>query len=171
MSLLNKYRKERMLEKRLSRLENLILERSMLEAVKPNIFSKSINAVKAAVEAGEKINQTDDKGRTPLICLTTSKSQGLGEVASYLLDHGANILANYNNLNAYELACKYHNESVMEAMLKSVAIKNIADPFDCLVKYKMYTGPNGDLVALAAADSQTYKLKDIIYEYSNYSRY
>lgn len=161
MSLLNKYRKERMLEKRLSRLENLILERSMLEAVKPNFFSKSINAVKAAVEAGEKINQTDDKGRTPLICLAASKSQGLGEVASYLLDHGANILASYNNLNAYELACKYHNESVMEAMLKSDAIKNIADPFDCLVKYKMYTGPNGDLVALAAAaDSQTYKYGD-----------
>lgn len=41
-----------MLEKRLSRLENLILERSMLEAVKPNIFSKNINAVKAAVEDG-----------------------------------------------------------------------------------------------------------------------
>ena len=32
MGLLNKYRKERLLEKRLSRLENLILERSMLEA-------------------------------------------------------------------------------------------------------------------------------------------
>lgn len=41
MRLLNKYRKERMLEKRLSRLENLILERSMLEAVKPNIFQKA----------------------------------------------------------------------------------------------------------------------------------
>lgn len=161
MGLLNKYRKERLLEKRLSRLENLILERSMLEAVKPNIFSKSINAVKAAVEAGEKVNQTDSKGRTPLICLAASKSQELGEVASYLLDHGANILASYNNLNAYELACKYHNESVMEAMLKSDAIKNIADPFDCLVKYKMYKGPNGDLVALAAAaDSQTYRYSD-----------
>lgn len=161
MNLLNKYRKERLLEKRLSRLENLILERSMLEAVKPNIFSKSINAVKAAVEAGEKVNQTDSKGRTPLICLATSKSQGLGEVASYLLDHGANILASYNDMNAYELACKYHNESVMEAMLKSEAIKNIADPFDCLVKYKMYKGQNGDLVALAAAaDSQTYKYGD-----------
>ena len=133
----------------------------MLEAVKPNIFSKSINAVKAAVEAGEKVNQTDSKGRTPLICLATSKSPGLGEVTSYLLDHGANILANYNNLNAYELACKYHNESVMEAMLKSDAIKNIADPFDCLVKHKMYTDPNSDLVALAAAaDSQTYKYGD-----------
>lgn len=151
MSLLNKYRKERLLEKRLSRLENLILERSMLEAVKPNIFSKSINAVKAAVEAGEKVNQADSKGRTPLICLAASKSQGLGEVASYLLDHGANILASYNDMNAYELACKYHNESVMEAMLKSDAIKNIADPFDCLVKHKMYTDPNSDLVALAAA--------------------
>ena len=161
MSLLNKYRKERLLEKRLSRLENLILERSMLEAVKPNIFSKNINAVKAAVDAGEKVNQTDSKGRTPLICLAASKSQQLGEVASYLLDHGANILAYYNNMNAYELACKYHNESVMEAMLKSDAIKNIADPFDYLVKYKMYTDPNGDLVALAAAaDSQTYKYSD-----------
>lgn len=161
MGLLNKYRKERLLEKRLSRLENLILERSMLEAVKPNIFSKSINAVKAAVEAGEKVNQTDSKGRTPLICLAASKSQGLGEVASYLLDHGANILASYNDMNAYELACKYHNESVMEAMLKSDAIKNIANPFDCLVKYKMYTDPNSDLVALAAAaDSQTYKYGD-----------
>lgn len=161
MSLLNKYRKERLLEKRLSRLENLMLERSMLEAVKPNIFSKNINAVKAAVEDGEKVNQTDSKGRTPLICLAASKSQGLGEVASYLLDHGANILAYYNNLNAYELACKYHNESVIEAMLKSDAIKNIADPFDCLVKYKMYTGQNGDLVALAAAaDNQTYKYGD-----------
>ena len=161
MGLLNKYRKERLLEKILSRLENLILERSMLEAVKPNIFSKSINAVKAAVEAGEKVNQTDSKGRTPLICLAASKSQGLGEVASYLLDHGANILASYNDMNAYELACKYHNESVMEAMLKSDAIKNIADPFDCLVKHKMYTCPNGDLVALAAAaDSQTYKYGD-----------
>lgn len=161
MSLLNKYRKERLLEKRLSRLENLMLERSMLEAVKPNIFSKNINAVKAAVEDGEKVNQTDSKGRTPLICLAASKSQGLGEVASYLLDHGANILAYYDNLNAYELACKYHNESVIEAMLKSDAIKNIADPFDCLVKYKMYTGQNGDLVALAAAaDNQTYKYGD-----------
>ena len=161
MSLLNKYRKERLLEKRLSRLENLILEQPTLEAVKPNIFSKNINAVKAAVEAGEKVNQTDSKGRTPLICLAASKTQWLGEVASYLLDHGANILASYNNLNAYELACKYHNESVMEAMLKSDAIKNIADPFDCLVKYKMYKGPNGDLVALAAAaDSQTYKYGD-----------
>ena len=161
MGLLNKYRKERLLEKRLSKLENLILERSMLEAVKPNIFSKNINAVKAAVEAGEKVNQTDSKGRTPLICLAASKSQGLGEVVSYLLDHGANILANYNNLNAYELACKYHNESVMEAILNSDAIKNIADPFDYLVKYKMYTDQNGDLVALAAAaDSQTYKYGD-----------
>lgn len=161
MGLLNKYRKERLLEKRLSRLENLILERSMLEAVKPNIFSKNINAVKAAVEAGEKVNQTDSKGRTPLICLATSKSPGLGEVTSYLLDHGANILANYNNMNAYELACKYNNESVMGAMLKSDAIKNIANPFDYLVKYKMYTDPNGDLVALAAAaDSQTYKYGD-----------
>ena len=32
MSLLNKYRKERLLEKRLSRLENLILEQPTLEA-------------------------------------------------------------------------------------------------------------------------------------------
>ena len=55
MGLLNKYRKERLLEKRLSRLENLILERSMLEAVKPNIFSKNINAVKAAEKVLDKL--------------------------------------------------------------------------------------------------------------------
>ena len=45
MSLLNKYRKERLLEKRLSRLENLILEQPTLEAAEKSSWQANWSRV------------------------------------------------------------------------------------------------------------------------------
>jgi hypothetical protein len=54
-----------------------------------NIFSKNLANVKAAVEAGQDVNQTNDKGLTPLALACKSKVMMSG-IAEYLLDHGAN---------------------------------------------------------------------------------
>lgn len=54
-----------------------------------NIFSKKLANVKAAVEAGQDVNQTNDKGLTPLALACKSKII-MSDVIEYLLDHGAN---------------------------------------------------------------------------------
>lgn len=56
-------------------------------AVKQNLFSKKIEEVRAAVEAGQDVNQKNAMARTPLL---VALANGAWDIAKYLLDHGAN---------------------------------------------------------------------------------
>ena len=59
-------------------------------AVVPNLFSRRFEEVKAAVDAGQDVNSTDDKGRTPLGWACTERQGNSGQIIRYLLEHGAN---------------------------------------------------------------------------------
>lgn len=97
MKLVDKYK----LNRKITKLEKLYVEatsdielgpstrRTRSNKVTANIFSKKLADVKAAVEAGQDVNQTNDKGLTPLALACKSKVI-LSDIVEYLLDHGAN---------------------------------------------------------------------------------
>lgn len=99
MKLVDKYK----LTRKLAKLEKLYIENASdtdsttsrstrttrTSKITTNIFSKKLANVKAAVEAGQDVNQTNDKGFTPLALACKSKVM-MSDVVEYLLDHGAN---------------------------------------------------------------------------------
>lgn len=99
MKLVDKYK----LTRKLAKLEKLYIENTSdtdsttlgskrttrAGKITANIFSKKLANVKAAVEAGQDVNQTNDKGFTPLALACKSKVI-MSDVVEYLLDHGAN---------------------------------------------------------------------------------
>jgi hypothetical protein len=78
------------LEKRVRILERLIFEdetTSRSKKPKANIFSKKIEEVKAAIEAGIDVNSVDRFGRTPLQIACSNHDSG---IITLLLENGAN---------------------------------------------------------------------------------
>lgn len=57
---------------------------------RPNLFSKNIPDIKAALDAGENINTLNGQGRTPLL---VALANGNSDAAQFLLDNGANTNA------------------------------------------------------------------------------
>lgn len=93
MKLVDKYK----LTRKVAKLEKLYIEDtserenelSAKTAKSANIFSKNLANVKAAVEAGQDVNQTNDDGLTPLAAACKSKVM-MDDIVEYLLDNGAN---------------------------------------------------------------------------------
>lgn len=57
--------------------------------VKPNLFSRKFDEVKAAVDAGADVNQRNDTGKTPLQVACSDKNGKSYDIVKLLLDHGA----------------------------------------------------------------------------------
>lgn len=99
MNLVDKYK----LTRKIAKLEKLYIENTSdadsttsgstrttrAGKITANIFSKKLANVKAAVESGQDVNQTNDKGFTPLALACKSKVI-MSDIVEYLLDHGAN---------------------------------------------------------------------------------
>lgn len=85
--------------------------------VKQNIFSRKFAEVKAAVDAGQNVNQTDSKGRTPLFWACMSDKPEAAEIVNYLLSHRANPdPRNSKGATAIFMAIKYGNLEVIKAL-------------------------------------------------------
>ena len=58
--------------------------------VRPNLFSKKLEEVKAAIEAGTNVDTTDDRGKTAISKAIVSKSD-MTDIINYLLDQNASL--------------------------------------------------------------------------------
>lgn len=102
-------------------------------AVKANLFSRKIEEVKAAIDAGQDVNQTNDRGQTPLLYACGSKTD-TGSIVELLLENGADPTINKNGdrNQCLSLAIKNKNGSVIKALaLGGVALYNICKNTDC----------------------------------------
>lgn len=102
-------------------------------AVKANLFSRKIEEVKAAIDAGQDVNQINDKGQTPLLYACGSKTD-TGPIVELLLENGADptITINGDRNQCISLAIKNKNISVIKALaLGGVALHNIYKNTDC----------------------------------------
>lgn len=85
--------------------------------IKQNIFSRKFEEVKAAVDAGQNVNQVDEKGRTPLLWACMSDKPEAAEIVKYLLSHRANPdPRNNKGATAIFLAIKRSNLEVIKAL-------------------------------------------------------
>lgn len=101
--------------------------------VKANLFSRKIEEVKAAIDAGQDVNQTNDKGQTPLLYACGTKTD-TGPIVEILLENGADptITINGDRNQCISLAIKNKNSSVIKALaLGGVALHNIYKNIDC----------------------------------------
>lgn len=102
-------------------------------AVKTNLFSRKIEEVKAAIDAGQDVNQTNDKGQTPLLYACGTKTD-TGPIVEILLENGADptITINGDRNQCISLAIKNKNISVIKALaLGGVALYSIYKNTDC----------------------------------------
>lgn len=86
-------------------------------AVTPNMFSNKLAEVKAAVEAGEDINQLNDKIMTPLIKATTSRAASSEEIAIYLIEHDADLTYTYKGRDALTYAIRNNKYDAAQAII------------------------------------------------------
>ena len=101
--------------------------------VKANLFSRKIEEVKAAIDAGQDVSDTNDKGQTPLLYACGSKTD-TGPIVELLLENGADptITINGDSNQCISLAIKNKNISVIKALaLGGVALYNIYKNTDC----------------------------------------
>ena len=86
-------------------------------AVTPNMFSNKLAEVKAAVEAGESVNQLNDKRMSPLIKATTSRAASSEEIAIYLIEHDADLTYTYKGRDALTYAIRNNKYDVAQAII------------------------------------------------------
>ena len=103
-------------------------------AVKANLFSRKIEEVKAAIDAGQDVNQINDKGQTPLLYACGTKTD-TGPIVELLLENGADPTIARNGdqrQSCISLAIKNNNSSVIKALaLGGVALYNIYKDTTC----------------------------------------
>ena len=102
-------------------------------AVKANLFSRKIEEVKAAIDAGQDVNQINDKGQTPLLYACGTKTD-TDPIVELLRENGADptITINGDRNQCISLAIKNKNISVIKALaLGGVALYNIYKNTDC----------------------------------------
>lgn len=85
--------------------------------VTPNMFSNKLAEVKAAVEAGESVNQLNDKRMSPLIKATTSRAASSEEIAIYLIEHDADLTYTYKGRDALTYAIRNNKYDVAQAII------------------------------------------------------
>lgn len=126
-------------------------------AVKQSLFSRKFDEVKAAVDAGQDVNQTNDKGQTPLIFAANAKTGDYSDIITYLLQHGADLSFEFKNNNAYELAIKNANKSAMKAILANDVNGVIVSPSKII--YRKFDGryipQDAELIELAASKEKS----------------
>lgn len=101
--------------------------------VKANLFSRKIEEVKAAIDAGQDVNHINDKGQTPLLYACGAKTD-TGPIVELLLENGADptITINGDSNQCISLAIKNKNISVIKALaLGGVALYSIYKGTDC----------------------------------------
>lgn len=120
--------------------------------VKQNLFSKKFEEVKAAVDAGQDVNQKNDKGQTPLTFAANSKTGNNSDVIEYLLTHGADLSILFKGLNAFALVCKNSNVDAMRAILANDKNNVINKPSSVIgIHYKEGVPDDKDVILLAAS--------------------
>lgn len=85
--------------------------------VTPNIFSNKLAEVKAAVEAGENVNQLNDKRMSPLIKAMTSRAALSEEIAIYLIEHDADLTYTYKGRDALTYAIRNNKYDAAQAIV------------------------------------------------------
>lgn len=93
--------------------------------VKPNLFSRKFDNVKAAVDAGQDVNQTDSAGRTPLVYACFDNKRSSGPIVEYLLEHGADANDEFVNKPVLLTAIRFHNTDAIKALVEHGANINI----------------------------------------------
>lgn len=133
-------------------------------AVKQNLFSRKFDEVKAAVDAGQDVNQRNDKDQTPLIFAANAKTGDYSNIITYLLQHGADLSFEFKGNNAYELAVKNANESAMKAILANDVNGVIISPSKII--YRRFNGryipQDAELIELAAS-REKYEFDDYVH--------
>lgn len=125
-------------------------------AVKQNLFSRKFDEVKAAIDAGQDVNQINDKGQTPLLFAANSKAGNNSDIIEYLLTRGANLNNEFRGFNAFELACKNSNIDAMKVILENDTQGVISKPSLIIRQYYKDVPNSKDVILLAAS-----KEKDI----------
>lgn len=120
-------------------------------AVKQNLFSRKFDEVKAAVDAGQDVNQTNDKSQTPLLFAANSKAGNNSDIIEYLLTHGANLNSEFKGLNAFDLVCKNDNIDAMRVILANDTQNVINNPSSNIKWYYKNVPDNKDIILLAAS--------------------
>jgi hypothetical protein len=142
------------LERRLLKLECLLAEAKKEKST--GLFSRNIDEIKAALDAGENINQKNDKGFTPLTYTINSSDKDYSDVIAYLLQHGADIYKNYyGQWDAFYYACKLKNEPAMKAILANDVNNTITNPSYIMRQAQGsqsdYVPKDSELIRLAAS--------------------
>lgn len=87
-------------------------------AVKANLFSRKLEEVKAAIDAGQDVNHINDKAQTPLLYACGATKADTGPIVELLLENGADptITSNNNPNQCLFLAVKNDNRSAVAAL-------------------------------------------------------
>lgn len=134
--------------------------------VKQNLFSRKFDEVKAAVDAGQDVNQVNAKGQTPLLFAANSKTGNNADIIEYLLTHGAHLNPRFKDLNAFDLVCKNSNIDAMKAILANDVHNVIVNPSRRIKLYYKDVPDNKDLILLAAS-KEKYKFNSDLHEFYN----
>lgn len=86
-------------------------------AVTPNMFSNKLAEVKAAVEAGEDINQLNDKGMSPVMKAVSSRAASSEEIAIYLIEHDADLAFTYKGRGVLSYAIRNNKYDAAQAII------------------------------------------------------
>ena len=139
--------------------------------VKQNLFSKKLEEVKAAVEAGQDVNQENDKEQTPLMFALNAKNADNLDIIQYLLQNGADITSTYRGYDAYGLACKNNKEEAARIILINDTYSTITKPMYLFSRINGGTPSDSEFVMTAstkergAFDSSTHLLYYRIFLY------
>ena len=87
--------------------------------VMSNMFSSKLAEVKAAVDAGENVNQLNDKGMPAVIKAITSKAGTSEEIAIYLIEHGADLTYTYKGRDALSYAIRNNKYKTVQTIIDS----------------------------------------------------
>lgn len=120
-------------------------------SVKQNIFSKKLDEVKAAVDAGQDVNQVNDKGQTPLLFAANSRTGNNSDIIEYLLTHGADLSTRFKDLTAFDLVCKNSNVDAMRVILANDTKNVITRPSYTIERFYKIVPDDREIILLAAS--------------------
>ena len=114
-----------LLEKRVARIERYLYGMNEARAAKANIFSKSIDDIKLAIDSGVDINSKDRYNRTPLQAALASKEVNL-DIVKLLLDNGADPnVSNKKGVPYLTVYAKEGNREMLELLVEhGVSLKD-----------------------------------------------
>jgi ankyrin repeat protein len=124
--------------------------------VKQNLFSRKFDEVKAAVDAGQDVNQVNDKGQTPLLFAANSKTGNNANIIEYLLTHGADLTPMFKGLNAFALVCKNSNIDAMRVILANDTQNVITLPSRAIERNYKHVPDDKEIILLAASKEKRY---------------